>query len=252
MAGRFNRFGCVVADALLPFAVGDYSPTGADFGGDASVERRIDEAVDDLVQMMPEAMFQTILDVQLELVEMRATEDQSQIQLGLFPLVAGKTHVWKGVPALFRTKPRLLTDMLADMNFTDPELVPLAELGADQFSVDDATGLVTLASGFHLRANEQAYSTYTIDVDDEDFEIESLRNVVALGAAAKIGPKVYSRGTSQWAYVDGLREDFVQKIDDLRAGKWLPNEVRQMRFWQEQIPEADKETSIQIGRLKRA
>lgn len=251
MAGRFNRFGCVVADALLFFKVGEYDPVSSEFGGDAAVEAAIDDAVDDIVQMMPEAMFQTLLDVQLEKVEQRASEGQTALQLGLFPLVEGKTHVWKGAPSLFRSKPRLSTDMLPDMVFTTPELVPLAELGPEAFTVDEATGVVTLQAGFELRANEQAFATYTVDVDSEDFSLASLLNLTAMGSAVKIGAKVYARGTSQWSYLDKLAEDYGSKISDLREGQWLPNEIRQMRFWQEQVPEADKKTSIQIGRLRR-
>lgn len=251
MAKRFNRFGCTTADVLVLMTTGAYTPVVADFGGAPAIEAFIDDAVDDIIQMMPEAMFQSIFDVQLEKVEQRAAEGQTVIATGLKPLVAGKTHVWTGTPSYFKTKPRLLTDVLGDMVFTSPELVPLAELGAGAFTVVDATGVITLQAGYAMRANDQAFVTYSVDVDNAAFAIDSLANTAAAGAFSKLGAKFYARGTSDWAFVSEQREDYMQKITDLRDGKWLPNEIRQMRYWQEVIPEADKKTSFQTGRLRR-
>lgn len=251
MAKRFNYFGCTTADVLILMKTGSYNPTAAEFGGDPAILTFMDDSVDDIIQMMPEAMFQSLFDVVLEKVEQRAAEGQDTIRTGLKPLVSGKTHVWTGMPSYFKTKPRLLTDVLGDMVFTSPELVPLAELGSDAFTVDNATGTITLGANYKLRANYQAYVTYSVDVDSASFVVDSLANLVANGALAKLGSKFYARGTSQWSFIDGIRSDYSEKISDLRDGKWLPNEIRQMRYWQEVIPEADKKTSVQMGRIRR-
>lgn len=250
--GRFNSFGAVPADVLLLLKTGSYTPTSAEFGGDPAIQAFIDDAADDVIQMMPEAMFQSLFDVVLEKVEQRATAAQGTVTLSLKPIIDGKTHMWIGQPAMFKTKPRLRTDLLQDMVFTSPELIPLAELGPEEFSVDVDTGVVTLTPIRTIQTNDQIYATYSVDVDSPDFLVESLANVVSHGALAKMGPKFFARASSSWQFITDAKEDFDNKIIALRDGKWLPNEIRQMRFWQEVIPEADKQTSFQIGRLRRA
>ena len=252
MAKRFNRFGAKVDDVLTLLRTGSYNPTTADFGGPEAIEAFLDDAVDDVIQMMPEAMFQSVFDVVLEKVEQRGTEGQVLVKTGLKPLVPGKTHVWTGQPSNFKTRPRFRTDVLGDMVFTSPELIPLAELGPEAFTTDDAEGSITLANAYKLRVNDQVFTTYSVDVDSPRFAIDSLANVVAAGALAKLGPKFYARGSSQWAFIDDQREDYTGKITDLRDGKWLPNEIRQMRYWQEVVPEADKKTMVQVSRIRRA
>lgn len=251
MAKRFNRFGCKVSDVLTLLKTGSYDPATSDFGGEEAIAAFIDDSVDDIIQMMPEAMFQSIFDVVLEKVEQRASEGQTIIRTGLKPLVSGKTHVWTGTPSYFKTRPRLLTDVLGDMVFTSPELVPLSELGSDAFDVADSTGVITLRPAYSMRANYQAFVTYSVDVDSPSFCIDSLANVAAAGALAKLGSKFYARGSSNWAFIEEQRNDYGNKITDLRDGKWLPNEIRQMRYWQEVVPEADKKTMIQMGRIRR-
>ncbi len=252
MAGRFNRFGATTADVTILLKTGAYAPVDSEFGGTAAIEAFMDDAVDDIIQMMPEAMFQSILDVVLEKVEQRATQGQDTVNTGLFPLVDGKTHVWTGQPAYFQTKPRLRTDLLRNMVFTSPELGPTAELPPEAFTADPATGAITLLGNYTLKTDDQVFVTYTVDVDDAAFGIDSLANLVALGALSKIGAKFYGRANSLWQFITDMREDYTKKITDLRDGQWLPNEIRQMRFWQEVIPEADKKTSFQMGRLRRA
>ncbi len=250
MAGRMNRFGCLTDDVLSMFATGSYVPVEADFGGAASIEQSMDLVTDEIIQMMPEDMFQSMFDVVLEKVEIRATQGQTAFHVSLFPTVSGKTHVWSGQPVMFKTRPRLLTDLLTDMTFTDPELIPLAEKNTNQFSFTDATGVGAFTAGNELKTNDLVFVTYS--VDPATLNIASLKQVVAAGTVTKIGSKFYSRASSQWQYIDDTREDYTSKIKALRDGKWIPPEIRIMRFWEERVSEEDKNAMIQIGRLIRA
>lgn len=259
MAGRLNRFGCQVDTVLSFMNTGSYTPQSSDFGGDGAVGQFMDLAVDEIIQMMPEDMFQSMFDVQLEKVELRASAGQTAFQVSLFPTVNGKTHVWKGQPVMFKSRPRLLTDLLVDMTFTDPELIPLAELNAnlmnpnpatDQYSFNDTTGKGALASFYTCLQNDMIFASYS--VDPTQLNILSLQQLVCQGCWAKMGPKFFARATSQWQFIDDIREDYTQKIKDLRKGEWIPPEIRIMRFWEERIPEADKKAIMQVGRLIRA
>lgn len=249
MAGRMNRFGCTALAVANVFKTGAYTPTTADFGGDAAIEQFIDSCTDEIIQNMPEEMFLSLSLVELEKVETRATLDQATVTVGIKPLITGKTHVWAGQPRNFREKPRLATDLDMQESFADPELVPANELDSTKFSVAVSTGVITFTAGNLLKANDEVYATY--EPDPTTLSIPSLTTLLAEGAAYLVGFKHYARGSSEWSFIDQLQERYTGKLQALREGEWLPPEIRLMKFWSERIPEADKKTSIQVGRLRR-
>jgi hypothetical protein len=262
MAGRLNRFGCTSANVMTFLATGSYNPVVGDFGGEPSVAAFMDLATDEIIQVMPEDMFQSMFDVDLELVVLRATKGQFTFQVGLFPVVANQFHVWKGQPVMFKTRPRLLTELLTDMTFTDPELIPLAELNyntanpadpSNQYSFDVATGQGSLNPTLYpggMTQNDKIYCTYS--ADPTTLSIPSLLQLVCTGTVAKMGPKFFARASTTWQFIDDTREDYANKIQALRKGSWIPPEIRIMRFWEERMPEEDKEAIMQVGRLIRA
>lgn len=252
MAGRMNRFGCTASAVANVFKTGAYTPTTADFGGDAAIEQFIDSCCDEIIQNMPEEMFLSLSLVELEKVETRATAAQATVTLGIKPVLSGKTHVWTGQPSSFREKPRLATDLDLQESFADPELVPANELPSTAFTIDNSTGVITLKStpiDYRLEVNDEVYATY--EPDPASLSIPSLSTLLAEGAAYLVGFKHYARGSSEWSFIDQLQERYTSKLQALREGDWLPPEIRLMKFWSERIPEADKKTSIQVGRLRR-
>jgi hypothetical protein len=244
-----NRFGCTAAMVVNIFKTGSYTPTAADFGGDAAVEQFIDSCGDEIIQNMPEEMFLSLSLVELEKIETRATANQSTATVGIKPVLANKTHVWAGQPSNFREKPRLATDLDLQQAFADPELVPANELPSTAFSVAASTGVITFTSGNLLDVNDEVYATY--EPDPTTLSIPSLATLLADGAAHLVGSKHYARGTSEWAFIDLLSERYTSKLQSLREGDWLPPEIRLMKFWSERVPEVDKKASIQVGRLRR-
>ena len=249
MAGRMNRFGCTALAVANVFKTGAYTPTTADFGGDAAVEQFIDSCTDEIIQNMPEEMFLSLSLVELEKIETRATAGQAAVTLGIKPVLTGKTHLWSGQPSSFREKPRLATDIDMQGSFADPELVPSNELDSSKFNIVALTGVVTFTAGNLLNANDEVYATY--EPDSLTLSIPSLTTLLAEGAAYLVGFKHYARGSSEWSFIDQLQERYTAKLQSLRDGEWLPPEIRLMKFWAERVPEADKKASIQIGRLRR-
>jgi hypothetical protein len=231
------------------FKTGSYAPTSDDFGGDAAIESFIDSCCDEVIQNMPEEMFLSLSDVELEKVESRATAGQATVTLTLKPVTAGKTHIWKGQPRNFRQKPRLNTDLDLAEGFADPELTPANELDSSKFSVDATTGIVTFVAGSLCSVNDEVYATYQASI--ASLSVPSLATLVADGAAHLVGSKHYARGTSQWQFIDLLQERYTSKLSSLLDGDWIPPEIRLMRFWKERISERDKESTIQVGRLAR-
>lgn len=249
MAGRMNRFGCTVADVLTAMTTGSYTPVAADFGGAGAIEAWIDAATDELIRNMPEELFLALSLVELEKAETRATANQASVTLGIKPVISGKTHVWSGQPRDFREKPRLATDLDLVDSFADPELVPANELPSDAFTVNASTGVVTFTAEYLLSVNDEVYATY--EPDAASLSIPSLSSLVSRGAASMIGSKHYARASSEWQFITDLKERYTDDLTSLRDGDWLPPETRLMKFWSERVPEADKKTMLQVGRLRR-
>ncbi len=247
MPGRMNRFGCTALMVVTNFKTGSYDPTVADFGDSASVEAAIDSICDEIIQNMPEDMFLSLSSVDLEKIEVRAAANQTSVQLGLFPVIEDKTHVWANQPRWFIEKPRKQTDLALDDGFSDPEVSPTNELPSTAFTVDEESGEITLVNG--LNVNDEVYATYEIDTDA--LVVDSLATLIAEGAAYLVGTKHFARGTSQWLFIDILQERYGKKLEALRDGDWLPPEIRKLKYWRERVPEADKKTQIQAGRLYR-
>ena len=231
------------------FKTGSYTPASADFGGDAAIENFIDSCCDELIQNMPEELFLSLSEVELERVESRATANQNTCTVSLKPVVAKNTHVWKGQPRNFRQKPRLATDLDMQEEFADPELVPANELPSTAFSIDATSGVITFTSGNLCAVNDEVYCTY--EPAAATLSVPSLATVIADGAAHLVGSKHYARGTSEWSFITLLQERYTAKVTSLRDGDWLPPEIRLMTFWEERIPETDKKATLQVGRLRR-
>ncbi len=248
MAGRMNRFGATAANLIEVFSTGSYTPTLTELGGQVSIERHLDSAVDKIIQNMPEELFLGLSSVDLELVEQRAVAAQTTATMTLHPVLSGKTHVWVGPPAFFRQKPRLQTDSIDIDNYVDPIRTPMVELAASSFTVNNTTGLITLV-GVAMNANDKMFATY--EADPASLVLPSLANLAVVGCAATVGAKLYPRQSEQWAFITKLEDDFTNDIKALREGEWLPPEIRLMQFWKEIIPDADSKRSIQVGHLGR-
>jgi hypothetical protein len=249
---QMNGFGIQQSDVQNKLTTGTYAPTIAELGGSAVVQDAIDDAVNLIIQAMPEEIFRQMHQIHLEMVCLRATAGQTTVQTTFRPIVPGQTWVWRGMPRFFRIEPHRSTDLLRDQEFFDDSgYRPLSELKVDtDYTLNDTTGVITFTNA--LMQNEQVAVDYWPDNTNAAFTIPSLANVAAHGAAAALATKLYPRASSQWDYVNTLTESFSNSLSSLQDKTWIPPEMRMMNFWKKILPDGDDRKRIQGARILRA
>ena len=246
MTTAFNDFGATRAAVLLKFKLAGYAPTADEFGGDDAIDDAIADAVHAIVQAMPALVRDSLQLPTLLKIEARAASGQTSAFIRLVPLVEGKVHLWQGQPAMFTSQPVLQTNpwrenqtgWLGIGGVQAPSPTPpsaLWENQEDTFSVDYETGEVTLVNP--LNRNDQVYVSCEVAIDDPAYVLPSLADLVAAGAAANLGFKVYPQASSQWEYVTRLGAMFGDTVKALAAGEWVPTELRTLQWWK--APEPD-------------
>lgn len=254
MASPFNLFGATNADVLVKFNVGAYVPTEADLGGSAAIQDCLADAEDQFLRAMPPELFRMITDPQLELVESSAIDGQTVVNLGMTPVVANKTFIWRGVPAQFsRDRPQLQTDRLVDYPPSygagappTPIYGPAYNLTPEgNWSINVATGAITLVQP--LQATNVVYCTYRVDTASPNFVMRSLVDQMTMLAAASLGTKLYARGDSMWAYIEDLRTGGQACLEAMNKGEWIPQELRRLRWWKP----VEKIAEGQIGSVRK-
>lgn len=232
----YNRFG-----ALYTAPIALYPGTAlADFGTQAVVEEAIDRAVDRIANAMSEEVYSQLTEPRLELVVRRGTAGQTTATLGLIPVVSGSLHLWSGQPRTFQTEPQQTTDLRRS-----DDLSTAVEMASALFSVVLATGVVTFPA---LLANDQVYASYQADTASASYSIPSLARLAVRGAAAELGARLYTESNQEWGLVARYREDFEDTLDRLAAGKWVPDELRALRWWDEVAPASSTAGSVRLGR----
>jgi hypothetical protein len=200
---------------------------------------------------MPEDVFKQMTQVELEIVERRATAGQTVVNTTLTPVVAGKTYVWAEQPRFFLTMPKKKTDLLRDEEFFDRSIYkPLAELteGTD-YTINVTNGQITFTTV--LDQDDEVVVSYETDSENSNFRINSLAQCAADGAAYLLAARLYPRASSKWEYLETLNEQFTKKLASLQDESWIPPELRLMTFWKELTPISEKKSSIYTGKLIR-
>lgn len=242
MTTAFNDFGATRAAVLLKFKLAGYIPDVEEFGGDDAVDDAMADAVHGIVQAMPALVRDSLQLPSLLKIEARAATGQTSAFIRLVPLVPGKVHLWQGQPAMFTSQPVLQTNPWRE-NQTGGVQAPsptppsaLWENAEDTFSVDYETGEVTLVNP--LNRNDQVYVSCEVAIDDPAYALPSLADLVAAGAAASLGFKVYPQASSQWEYVTRLGTGYADTVKALAAGEWVPTELRTLQWWKAPEPDA--------------
>jgi hypothetical protein len=230
----YNRFGAVYTSVVSLYpgtAVGDY-------GTQANVEEAIDRAVDLIAQAMPETVFMAITNPQLERVVSRATAGQTTTSaVRMKPVIAGTVHAWRGQPSQFVRRPSYLTDAI----FTGQ-----VEMDVADYSVTNATGVLTMVTP--LNVNDAVYVSYMADTDSASFSLPSLARLAVRGAAAELGARLYSEANQEWKLVEEYRTGFQNALDALLEGKLIPDEIRLASYWHELAPASGTVGSVLLFR----
>lgn len=240
---RFNRFGATYDKvvAMYPGSVlADYD------GGGASGQTRIEEVLDRITREVAAAftpeVYRQLTQVDAEEVVRYATAGQTTATLGLAPVVAGTVHLWQypnpeamsgdsgyaGFSVDYYRKPRKGYNELSG------------------YSVTAATGAVTAITALSL--GDRLYATYDVDTDNASISMPSVADLVYLGTAAEVGARLYSEGTQEWKLVEEYRARFAARMTEAREGRWIPDELRKLNFWEEVERGSDQVTSVRFYR----
>ncbi len=255
---NYNYFGATIAGVLEQFAVGGYVPTSEEFGGDSAIQAVMAEYETKLEQALTPEVFRMLFNPDLAILVQRATQGQmvGQVPSFLLPIKPPTFSVWIGPPTGFQLRPRLRTEI--GVSFGDDVYRPgatvvdndrfasgnykIIELPPEQFTIDNATGVVTLLAPQTLNRDDRMYGSWTVDPTDPTYSVPSLASILQAGVAAKIGSKVYSRQQDAWQYVQTLAQDWTDAISALMDGTRIPSELRLLRWW-EQVEKTSETTA---------
>lgn len=258
MASNYNRFGAtydLVVDLFPGAVVTDFSTDSK--AGDTIINAVLDRVSRDLMRAMPPATRDAMFQVNAELCVRYATQGQTTFSVGMKPVLSGTMHLWR-YPTLASLEIPVPLNIAGvgsgvfatDYAFRRP-VKGLLELASTDYNVTNSTGAIglagSLASGLNL--GERIYASYDVDVDNASFAMPSLADVLAVGAAAELGSKLYSEGTAQWALVKDYRSRYDSVIAAMVEGAWVPDELRRLRYWEDLQP---KNTEVKSSRVHRA
>ena len=247
----YNYFGATIANTLLHYASGSYTPTSADFGGDTAVNLRLEQATQQVIAALPPRVFQNLIRPDLLMAVPRTTPGQTQFTLPFAPLIPGHVRIWTGHPSIFLTRPLLRTDPFfsnalafgaANPNAYPAQSTAAVEKPMSAFSVNDTTGLVTLLDA-GLPQDWRVFASYYVDPEQSTYSIPSLGRLIEMGAAWELGSLVYSRATDAWAQVENLGTKYVKILESMNKGETIPDELRLLQWWQP----VEKTNERQIG-----
>lgn len=232
----YNYFGATSARLLALYP----STAAADFGGSPAILDALARISREVSGAFTNEVYRCLAEtVELELVEDYAADGQTTVTLGLLPIVTGSVHLWR----------------FGQLD----ELSRRPVLGQDELTatVNTSTGVATLTTALSL--GDKVFATYEINPEDATFSWPSVADVVLLGAAAELGARIYSQADQVWAlvseYQDRYRGKYVVQEGGVqarsRAGTWVPDELRTLRWWTE-IERSQPEGGIGSVRRYRA
>lgn len=203
-----------------------------DFGGEEIILDELARVARKVASSLTPTVYQQMTEPDLQLIVRRATAGQSTAQLGLYPIIAGSVRLWRINQGAVR----------------DPLDVPkpMPGYGETSGTTNATTGAITGIPP--MDANDQMYASYQVDVDAATFDMPSMGEICAMGAAANLGPRLYARGSELFEAVKELGERFNKTIDLMLAGTWIPDELRQLRWWNEIERSSSQIASIDLLR----
>lgn len=237
----YNRCGAAYTDVIALYPGTQDSDYGTASGvadstaGQTAINAALDEYTREAMAAVGSTVYDQLTNPQAELLIDRATAAQSSATLGLFPVVTGSVHLFR-----FSEWPSRMPQVKAGWDVSPDEI----ETG--DYSVTDATGAIDLSSlSPALEAGEIVFATY--ETDTSSWTIPSLKDKIILGAAAELGGRLFARETTEWDLVTQYRERWIAWKEDAAAGKWVPDELRKMRWFRE-VDKPRSMGSIRIGR----
>ena len=252
---RFNRFGAIYTQVMSLFpgtALTDYAAGGS--AGQANIEGALDRATTETSGKLPATVFRAITKVENEWIERYGTAGETNFNTGIFPIVAGSLHMW--IYPLMQPNGGLGNQVGAsgffylDAYYKPPNKGWL-EVAANCLTVNNATGAITYTptgGASAINTGDRVYATYDVDSDNAAFSVNQLQQIVIMGAAAELGPLLYSESQQDWALVKMYGERYAGFLKDLQESKLIPDEVRKLSHWQEIEPTGREAKNFRINR----
>lgn len=253
---RFNRFGATFAmvEALYPGTVDADFGAGVTATGQANINGALDRAVAETIAKAPAIVYRALTKVENEWIERFAVAGATTFNTGIFPIIASSFHMW--IYPLMQPDGGL-GDQVGSAGYFylnayyKPPNKGWLEVPAANIAVTASTGAIVYtpsggASAINL--GDRVYATYDVDSDNATFTVNQLQQIVVMGAAAELGPLLYSESQQTWALVDSYKARYAGFLKDLAAGSLVPDEVRKLSHWQEIEPTGKEAKSFRLNR----
>ncbi len=249
---RLNRFGAVHTQIVSMYpgtVVPDYDGGGAN--GQTVIESVLDRIAREVSAAMTPDTYRQMTEVDCEQVVMAASQGQTSFSLGMTPVIAGSVHVWR-YPSLASQEirnwgltPDYATNWQSDDWFRKP-VIGYNEVSTSDYTVTLSTGAVSFPAG--LSQYERVYASYNVDISSATFSMASLQDITLLGTAGELGSRLYSESTQEWKLVTQYQERYKAAIENMLAGKWIPDELRALTYWTDVERQSDTVVSVRSYR----
>lgn len=232
---KFNRFGVTASDVADMFVTGGANDTASDIlsdlGGESTVNNTIDDIVEEVTAMMCSSVYNQLNRVRLEEVtrEGGADEGTTVLTAGVSP-VSSTTNldVFK-----FGYRPDQKPERHGN-GWMDPDD------GDYTASISGGELTLTFTNSNELGDGYVVYLSYDLDTDSTDYTESAIAAIVKLGAAATLGPRLYTPGDAiGWQLVEFYRTDYRGtkeehgKLALISDCSYVPTFYRHLRFWEE-------------------
>ena len=224
--GFYNWFGATPSQVvdLYPGAVLDDFGAGDPTVDQHSIGQALSSAVHRILGAAPPAVFNALHRVEAEVIEDNATAGQTVVTISLPGVVEASLLLFKNW-TLCPVKPKP-TDAVAAATYdvsreTDPTDPHYRKLQA------------TFTAGNELALGGTVHATYDLDHDSDNYRFPDLADLAAKIAAADVGGRLYRTNTTVWSLVEQYLTESTGRIDDLREGRFVPNQIRAMTLCEE-------------------
>lgn len=182
--------------------------TESEMGGQSAIEAVMGRAARAVAMALPQAAHDAVTDVVRYEILADGSVTGNSVTLGLAP-VADTVYLWKYSGGL-------------------PSFHPRPGVHATEGHSRSGTA-VTLDSALSL--DQWLIAQYR--VDQSSLDMPQLADIVVYLAAAEIGSALYDAGPTggRWQLVDDYQARADRLLDDLKAGKGLPDSLRRLRLW---------------------
>ena len=202
----------------------------------------------------PSVVYRAFTKVENEWIERFGSVGETNFNTGIFPIIASTFHMWiypLNQPAGGLGDQLGASGLFYLEAYYKPPSKGWLEVDASCLSVTASTGAIVytpVGGNAAINLGDRVYATYDVDSDNASFSVNQLQQIVIMGAAAEIGPFLYSESQQGWGLVDSYKARYAGFLKDLAEGKLIPDEVRKLSHWQEIEPTGKEAKSFRLNR----